>query len=413
MGRMDKQTEFEIMAAKMDFRLEIAERLGIIGQSEALMQAVETVFDIAPTDLTVLITGETGTGKEIFARSIHKLSHRNKGPYLSLNCAAIPETLLEAELFGYEKGAFTGASDRRIGFFESANKGTLFLDEIGDMPSQTQVKVLRFLESREFSRLGSSEVHSVDVRIVTATNKNLEKEIKENRFREDLFYRLNSVRIHLPPLRERKSDIPVLFDYFAKQIAQHYGFEYNGISSDAIEILQNLPWQGNIRELRNFAEKVITLEKENFITLSILQKYLPPALPSASALFGMKEQNIVLVPKQDESKNFESTLLLKVLFEIENSLSELKSQNAKLFSELNNIKKEISNIPRSSLYEYQEVNDEEEISLKDNLNIEKSERKLIAEALQKYNRNRKQAASALGISLRTLYRKINQYNLED
>ncbi|HAW08509.1 MAG TPA: sigma-54-dependent Fis family transcriptional regulator, partial [Bacteroidetes bacterium] len=187
----------------MDFRLEIAERLGIIGQSEALMQAVETVFDIAPTDLTVLITGETGTGKEIFARSIHKLSHRNKGPYLSLNCAAIPETLLEAELFGYEKGAFTGASDRRIGFFESANKGTLFLDEIGDMPSQTQVKVLRFLESREFSRLGSSEVHSVDVRIVTATNKNLEKEIKENRFREDLFYRLNSVRIHLPPLRER------------------------------------------------------------------------------------------------------------------------------------------------------------------------------------------------------------------
>ncbi len=413
MGRMGKQTEFEIMAAKMDFRLEIAERLGIIGQSEALMQAVETVFDIAPTDLTVLITGETGTGKEIFARSIHKLSHRNKGPYLSLNCAAIPETLLEAELFGYEKGAFTGASDRRIGFFESANKGTLFLDEIGDMPSQTQVKVLRFLESREFSRLGSSEVHSVDVRIVTATNKNLEKEIKENRFREDLFYRLNSVRIHLPPLRERKSDIPVLFDYFAKQIAQHYGFEYNGISSDAIEILQNLPWQGNIRELRNFAEKVITLEKENFITLSILQKYLPPALPSASALFGMKEQNIVLVPKQDESKNFESTLLLKVLFEIENSLSELKSQNAKLFSELNNIKKEISNIPRSSLYEYQEVNDEEEISLKDNLNIEKSERKLIAEALQKYNRNRKQAASALGISLRTLYRKINQYNLED
>ncbi|MEN6296017.1 MAG: sigma-54 dependent transcriptional regulator [Chloroherpetonaceae bacterium] len=410
---MGKQTEFEIMAAKMDFRLEIAERLGIIGQSEALMQAVETVFDIAPTDLTVLITGETGTGKEIFARSIHKLSHRNKGPYLSLNCAAIPETLLEAELFGYEKGAFTGASDRRIGFFESANKGTLFLDEIGDMPSQTQVKVLRFLESREFSRLGSSEVHSVDVRIVTATNKNLEKEIKENRFREDLFYRLNSVRIHLPPLRERKSDIPVLFDYFAKQIAQHYGFEYNGISSDAIEILQNLPWQGNIRELRNFAEKVITLEKENFITLSILQKYLPPALPSASALFGMKEQNIVLVPKQDESKNFESTLLLKVLFEIENSLSELKSQNAKLFSELNNIKKEISNIPRNSLYEYQEVNDEEEISLKDNLNIEKSERKLIAEALQKYNRNRKQAASALGISLRTLYRKINQYNLED
>lgn len=413
MGRMGKQTEFEIMAAKMDFRLEIAERLGIIGQSEALMQAVETVFDIAPTDLTVLITGETGTGKEIFARSIHKLSHRNKGPYLSLNCAAIPETLLEAELFGYEKGAFTGASDRRIGFFESANKGTLFLDEIGDMPSQTQVKVLRFLESREFSRLGSSEVHSVDVRIVTATNKNLEKEIKENRFREDLFYRLNSVRIHLPPLRERKSDIPVLFDYFAKQIAQHYGFEYNGISSDAIEILQNLPWQGNIRELRNFAEKVITLEKENFITLSILQKYLPPALPSASALFGMKEQNIVLVPKQDESKNFESTLLLKVLFEIENSLSELKSQNAKLFSELNNIKKEISNIPRNSLYEYQEVNDEEEISLKDNLNIEKSERKLIAEALQKYNRNRKQAAAALGISLRTLYRKINQYNLED
>jgi len=400
-----------MIESKKDFRLEIAEKLGIIGQSEPLMQAVETVFDVAPTDLTVLITGETGTGKEIFARSIHKLSHRNKGPYLSLNCAAIPEILLEAELFGYEKGAFTGASDRRIGFFESANKGTLFLDEIGDMPLQTQVKVLRFLESREFSRLGSSEVHTVDVRIITATNKNLEKEIQEGRFREDLFYRLNSVRVHLPPLRERKEDIPLLFDYFAKQIAQHYGFEYAGISPDAIEVLKNLTWQGNIRELRNFTEKIITLEKDNFITLPILQKYLPPALPKDSALFTQKEQNLIALPKQDEPKNFESALLLKVLFEIENSLTELKNQNLQLYTKLEEIEGHIINNPQNQYYNLQEI-DEEDINESQNIvNIEKNERKLIEEALKKYKHNRKQAAAALGISLRTLYRKIDQYNI--
>jgi len=400
-----------MIESKKDFRLEIAEKLGIIGQSEPLMQAVETVFDVAPTDLTVLITGETGTGKEIFARSIHKLSHRNKGPYLSLNCAAIPETLLEAELFGYEKGAFTGASDRRIGFFESANKGTLFLDEIGDMPLQTQVKVLRFLESREFSRLGSSEVHTVDVRIITATNKNLEKEIQEGRFREDLFYRLNSVRVHLPPLRERKEDIPLLFDYFAKQIAQHYGFEYAGISPDAIEVLKNLTWQGNIRELRNFTEKIITLEKDNFITLPILQKYLPPALPKDSALFTQKEQNLIALPKQDEPKNFESALLLKVLFEIENSLTELKNQNSQLLAKLEKIEEQIINNPQNQYYNLQEI-DEEDVNESQNIiNIEKNEKKLIEEALKKYKHNRKQDAAALGISLRTLYRKIDQYNI--
>jgi len=408
---MGKKTRDKMIESKKDFRIEIAEKLGIIGQSETLMQAVETVFDVAPTDLTVLITGETGTGKEIFARSIHKLSHRNKGPYLSLNCAAIPETLLEAELFGYEKGAFTGASDRRIGFFESANKGTLFLDEIGDMPLQTQVKVLRFLESREFSRLGSSEVHSVDVRIITATNKNLEKEIQEGRFRQDLFYRLNSVRIHLPPLRERKEDIPLLFDYFAKQIAQHYGFEYAGISPDAIEVLKNLPWQGNIRELRNFTEKVITLEKDNYITLPILQKYLPPALPKDSALFSQNEQNLITLPKQDEPKNFESALLLKVLFEIENSLTELKNQNLQLYTKLEEIEEHIINNPQNQYYNLQEI-DEEDINESQNIvNIEKNERKLIEEALKKYKHNRKQAAAALGISLRTLYRKIDQYNI--
>jgi transcriptional regulator with PAS, ATPase and Fis domain len=408
---MDKKARGKMIESKKDFRLEIAEKLGIIGQSEPLMQAVETVFDVAPTDLTVLITGETGTGKEIFARSIHKLSHRNKGPYLSLNCAAIPETLLEAELFGYEKGAFTGASDRRIGFFESANKGTLFLDEIGDMPLQTQVKVLRFLESREFSRLGSSEVHTVDVRIITATNKNLEKEIQEGRFREDLFYRLNSVRVHLPPLRERKEDIPLLFDYFAKQIAQHYGFEYAGISPDAIEVLKNLTWQGNIRELRNFTEKIITLEKDNFITLPILQKYLPPALPKDSALFTQKEQNLIALPKQDEPKNFESALLLKVLFEIENSLTELKNQNSQLFAKLEKIEEQIINNPQNQYYNLQEI-DEEDVNESQNIiNIEKNEKKLIEEALKKYKHNRKQAAAALGISLRTLYRKIDQYNI--
>ena len=397
---------------KKDFRLELAEKLGIIGRSESLMQAVETVFDIAPTDLTVLITGETGTGKEIFARSIHKLSHRNKGPYLSLNCAAIPETLLEAELFGYEKGAFTGASDRRIGFFESANKGTLFLDEIGDMPMQTQVKVLRFLESREFSRLGSSEVHNVDVRIITATNKHLEKEIKEERFREDLFYRLNSVRIHLPPLKERKEDIPILFEYFAQQIAQHYGFDYKGISNDAVEVIQNLPWQGNIRELRNFAEKVITLEKDHFITLPVLQKYLPPALPADSAIFTRNEQNLMLVPKQDEPKNFESALLLKVLFEIENSLNDLKSQNSKLFSELEKIKQELINIPRNQYYDVSEIEEEDLKDTDSIINIAKNEKRLVEDALKRYKNNRKKAADALGISLRTLYRKIDQYNIK-
>jgi transcriptional regulator with PAS, ATPase and Fis domain len=396
-----------------EFRELIKFQLGIIGISDLLNQTVEALIQVAPTDLNVLILGETGTGKEVFANAIHKLSKRAKFPFLSVNCAAIPETLLESELFGYEKGAFTGAQDRRLGFFEAANKGTLLLDEIGEMPLSIQVKLLRILESGEFSKLGSSEVRKVDVRIIAATNRNLENEVNKGNFRQDLYYRLNSVKLELPSLKQRKEDIPVLFDYFANRIAEINKFKYEGIATDAINLLINLEWQGNVRELKNFTEKVVTLERGKFITLSILQKYLPTALPVKSAVFDEKENNLIPLKQHDNFKDFEITLLLKALFQIESKIELLKSQNDKIIFELDNLKQEVYQLQSGNYYSVEDVpTDKDWFENLQSLNIEEIEKQLIKYALLKNNGNRKLAAKDLGFSLRTLYRKLNYYNIE-
>lgn len=388
----------------------LIESLGIIGNSELLSRAIQTLIQVAPTDLAVLILGSTGTGKEVFANAFHKLSKRSKNPFVSVNCAAIPETLLESELFGYEKGAFTGANDRRIGFFESANRGTIFLDEIGDMPLPTQVKLLRVLESGEFSRLGSSEIHKVDVRILAATNHNLEKDVLHGTFRSDLFYRLNTVKIHLPALKERPEDIPILFEHFANQIAEQYHFTFQGIAADAIDTLMKLSWNGNIRELKNFTDKIVTLEKGNYITLPILHKYMPPALSTKTTVFDDIENHLISTKKSDDFKSFESALLLKALFQLENKIEFLKDQNEKILSEIDELKQEFYQVQRNDFYTIQEEKtDEELISSLTSLNLEELEKTIIKHLLKKLNGNRKLVAKELGISERTLYRKLQNY----
>jgi DNA-binding NtrC family response regulator len=246
-----------------------------------MRRAIERMEQVAPTDLTVLITGESGTGKEVFARAIHSLSRRRKQRLVSVNCGAIPENLLEAELFGNEKGAYTGAVEQRKGFFEVADKGTIFLDELGEMLPATQVKLLRVLETGEFSRLGSSAVQTVDVRVIAATNRRLEEEVASGRFRRDLYYRLNTVQIYLPPLREHPEDIPPLVDFLARQTAERIHVQFHGIDDDALRLLMRLPWQGNVRELRNTIEAVVTLERGRRITADMLRNYIPLALPEA------------------------------------------------------------------------------------------------------------------------------------
>jgi transcriptional regulator with PAS, ATPase and Fis domain len=396
-----------------EFRELLKFQLGIIGNSDILNQTVDELIQIAPTDLTVLILGETGTGKEVFANAIHKLSKRSKYPFLSVNCAAIPETLLESELFGYEKGAFTGAQDRRLGFFETANKGTLLLDEIGEMPLSIQVKLLRILESGEFSRLGSSEVRKVDVRIIAATNRNLEIEVQKGAFRQDLYYRLNSVKLVLPSLKDRREDIPVLFDYFANRAAEINKFKYEGIAEEAISLLKKMEWQGNVRELKNFTEKVVTLERGKFITLPILQKYLPAALPIKSAVFQEQEHNLIPIKQNENYKDFEITLLLKALFQIETKIEALKTQNDKIIEEIENLKQDVYQIQSGNYYSVEDViSDKDWLENLQTLNVEEVEKQLIKYALSKNKGNRKLAAQDLGFSLRTLYRKLSYYNIE-
>lgn len=391
----------------------LMQQLGIVGQSEAMEKAIQSLLQVAPTDLAVLILGPTGTGKEVFANAFHKLSKRSKAPFVSVNCAAIPETLLESELFGYEKGAFTGANERRVGFFESANKGTLFLDEIGEIPLATQVKLLRILETGEYSRLGSSEIHKVDVRIIAATNQNLERDVLHGNFRQDLYYRLNTVKVTLPALKDRIEDIPLLFEHFANLITRTYNFRFEGISPDAVETMQKLNWDGNIRELKNFTDKIVTLEKGKYITLPTLHKYLPPALPTKSTMFDEENFHLMAGQKIDEIRNFETALLLKAMFQLETKIEFLKEQNHKILTELEELKQEYYQSGRSDYFSVQEEKSMPEIidSFED-LKIENVEYELIKSALKKNNSNRKKAAVELGISLRTLYRKLKQYNLE-
>lgn len=384
----------------------LRDRFGIIGNSDLIKDAMRRLYQAAPTDLTVLITGQTGTGKEVFANAIHGLSERKKFPFVSVNCGAIPETLLESELFGHEKGAFTGASDQRKGFFESANKGTIFLDEIGEMPIGTQVKLLRILENGDFSRLGSSALHKVDVRVVAATNRELEQEVANGNFRQDLYFRLKSVHIYLPKLREHTEDIPLLVDYFGQYVAQKLKTTFKGISEDAINILKSLPWHGNVRELKNMIETMLTLERINYISADILRKHIPQALPAHSQEPVIRESSLIRIEPDFAQKRIELELIFRTLLELKKEISDIKQYIHSLSLHMEQMKRELEDTIRTPMEEAEIIDDT-------NLNLAKMEKQAIEIALLRHDNNRRQAAQSLGISERTLYRKIAEYGISE
>ena len=396
-------------------------RFGILGRSPAMLLAIRRLLQVAPTDLTVLITGETGTGKEVFAQAVHGLSKRRKYPFVSVNCGAIPETLLESELFGHERGAFTGAAEQRKGFFESAHNGTIFLDEIGEMPVATQVKLLRVLENGEYSRLGSSDVRQVNVRVSAATNRDLEYEVRRGNFRQDLYFRLNSVQILLPPLRKHSDDIPFLAEHFAARTAEKVGVAFAGISEDALDMLTKLPWTGNIRELRNFIETVVTLERGAEITPELLRLHIQPALTPGDN----PELPVVYHGQPDFSTGaVNSELVYRSLLEIRADIADLKRGFSMLMGMM--ATQRFSGNQSPDFGEHQQEEGEGDITvagneaavvypvskLPDNLHLEEMERRMIIEALRRSAGNRRIASENLGISERTLYRKINEYEID-
>ncbi len=414
--------------------LSIKQRFGIIGNSPKLNHAIQVAAQVAPTDMTVLITGESGSGKESFSKIIHQLSAKKHGKFIAINCGAIPEGTIDSELFGHEKGSFTGAYEARKGYFEVTSGGTIFLDEIGEMPVQTQARLLRVLENGEFIKVGSSKVLKTDVRVVAATNVNLMEAVEKGKFREDLYYRLSTVPIFVPPLRERGSDIDLLFRKFASDFAEKYRVESIRVTEDAKHLLLRYRFPGNIRQLKNLVEQISALEMERTITADTLMKYLPQQGSNLPAIYkGGTESK--------ESLN-ERDLLYKVLFDMKKDMNDLKKlvhemvengnvdtsvleDNPNLFRNLENTpvlpsetnKKDLgeplfldSSNPDSEDYEYdvQDITHEEDESL----SIEEKEKELIIKALRKNNNKRKYAAQDLGISERTLYRKIKQYEID-
>lgn len=402
----------------------------IIGDSAPMRKAIERLQSVAPTDLAVLITGESGTGKEVFARAIHQQSPRHKYRLVSVNCGALPENLLEAELFGNEKGAYTGAVEQRKGFFEAAHKGTIFLDEIGEMPVGTQVKLLRVLETGEFSRLGSSDTLYTDVRIIAATNRRLEDEVARGTFRRDLYYRLNTVQIMLPALREHPEDIPLLVQYFARRTAEKLQIRFAGISEDALRMLSNLPWTGNIRELRNMLETLVTLEKGQYLTIETLRKYIPPMLPehtngvalhtsAVTEMYNVLEAETIPQPGHalvhlpgKTSEQVERELLYKAIVNMAEEIRVLRGEIGQIKEILLGklpVNPDTATVTDSLLPVYHTSAFAEETSLR----LQEAEQRLIVAALERSQGNRRLAAVELGISERTLYRKLHEYNLLD
>ena len=377
------------------------ESLGIIGRSEAIREAVETLRRVAPTDLSVLLVGESGVGKEVFAKALHTLGNRAGKPMLSINCGAIPETLLESELFGHEKGAFTGATESRKGIFEAADGGTIFLDEIGEMTPATQVKLLRVLESGEYTRVGSTETRRSDVRVVAATNRNLNEAVADGSFREDLFYRLNSAGIRIPPLRERRADIQLLFAHFASNVSTRLGIPFGGISTEGMDLLLEYPWPGNVRELKNFVELVITLEQGERLTPEIIYQHL-----DTTRMRPRPESSAPLVHLPGKSpEQAERELIYRALIDLRNEVVELRSVVEKYHQDPDPATDRFALPPK-------EETAEEFVNHLEDINLERIERLMILGALEKYNDNRRRVADALGISERTLYRKLNQYREE-
>ena len=378
--------------------LAIKQRFGIIGQSPLLNRGIEIAVQVARTDLSVLITGESGVGKEHFPKIIHAYSGRKHGPYFAVNCGAIPEGTIDSELFGHEKGAFTDAKNEHKGYFEIADGGTLFLDEVGELPLQTQVRLLRVLETGEYLRMGSSQVRKTNVRVVAATNLNMRQAIDDGRFREDLYYRLNTVEIRVPALRERKEDIPLLFRKFATDFCTRYQMPVLSLNEEATRMLQNSYWRGNIRQLKNTAEQIAIIELDHQINADTLSKYLPKE---------ENQQSIVLrTPTQEAGKDYshEIGILYNMVMQNKKDLEELKEM----------LSHRDTGIPvYRETEEVQPTRDEEEILPieEDSLRIDESEKELIRRALEITKGNRKEAAARLGFSERTLYRKIKEYDL--
>jgi len=378
---------------------------GIIGTSEGIEQVLEMIVQVAPVDISVLITGESGTGKEIVAKAIHKQSRRSSKPLVTVNCGAIPEGIIESELFGHKKGAFTGAAEDRKGYFEEADNGTVFLDEIGEMPVETQVKLLRVLESGEFMRVGDAKTRKVDVRMIAATNKNLAEESDKGRFRRDLYYRLRTVTIDVPPLRQRLEDIDLLTERFALLFSRSNDIVFRGFSSDAIRVMKQYDWPGNIRELRNFVESVILLEKGNKISSEIVLKHLEPMVGGTSS-------NLP-VPVDKSSEQAERELILQQLLFLRQDMREIKG----LFSGGQIDRSgEVGYIDSGSGLNFRPLEGDVGNLIKSaaigDMSVKDLEAELISRTLKKFNNNRRKTARALAISERTLYRKINDYGLE-
>jgi transcriptional regulator with PAS, ATPase and Fis domain len=382
----------------------IKQQFDIIGISPSLDRGIYIACQVAPTDLSVLITGESGTGKEAFPKIIHKFSSRKHGQYIAVNCGAIPEGTIDSELFGHEKGSFTGAVETRKGYFEVADGGTIFMDEVAELPLSTQVRLLRVLETGEFLKVGSSKVQKTNVRIIAATNVNLQEAIKHKRFREDLYYRLNTVPIIVPSLRDRKEDIHLLFRKFASDFAEKYRMPSIMLDSEARIELENYPWPGNVRQLKNVTEQISVIEPERNVTKDKLNKYLPVInnLP-------------VLYRGKDDSNNFatERELLYKILFDMRNDINELKKWMYKLSKgeiAVQEYDKFFDNEPMI----YQEDTPRTDTDAAEKVqNLQSQEKESIRKVLKKFNNRRKPAAEALGISERTLYRKIKEYDIEE
>jgi transcriptional regulator with PAS, ATPase and Fis domain len=408
---------------------QIKQRFGIVGNASPLNRALEVAAQVAPTDLSVLVTGESGTGKEIIPQVIHQLSARKHKEYIAVNCGAIPEGTIDSELFGHEKGSFTGAAGSRQGYFEVANGGTIFLDEVAELPMQTQVRLLRVLETGEFLRVGASKSLKTNVRVVAATNENMQRAIAKGKFREDLFYRLSAIPIQLPALRERGEDIHLLFRKFSSDFADRYRMPGIRLTPDAITLLTEYPWPGNIRQLKNTVEQISIIETERNIDSLLLRTYLPIIQENSPALVGDASQEAIS----------ERELMYKFLFEMKKDLTELKKLVVELLSQSGNFK--ISADQHAVIDKlYQDfgatipatkglispIIDPAEDEFIDNdtsfvaheefiesLSLEEREKELIIKALEKHRGKRKYAAKELGISERTLYRKIKEYNLAE
>ena len=393
----------------------IKQKFGIVGNSTPLNHAIGVAVQVAPTDMTVLISGESGTGKESFSKIIHSISKRKHGQFIAVNCGAIPEGTIDSELFGHEKGSFTGANESRKGYFEVTDKGTIFLDEIGEMPLSTQSRLLRILENGEFMKVGSSKVQKTDVRIIAATNVNLEDAVINKKFREDLFYRLNTVPIIVPPLREREEDITLLFRKFASDFSDKNNINPIRLTDDAKKELMKYRFPGNIRELKNITEQISVLEIERSINLETVKKYIP----ETKNLPALSKTNL---DSDDENYN-ERDILYKILFDLKNDVTEMKkiidnilntnenvhldNKDTELIEENKILIKESNNHNNDNYQEVTEVEFDGE-----SLSIENKEKELIIKALRKNRNKRKYAAKDLGISERTLYRKIKHYNIE-